>query len=359
MVRVLYGVSGEGSGHSSRAREVMSHLLARGHAVRAVSYDRGYRNLAPDFEVFETEGLHLATVDNQLSLVRTFTDNLSRLSDGVRRLRELKRECFEGFRPQVVITDFEPMTAYLANRYALPLVTLDNQHRMRYMAYPVPERSKRSAKLTETVIRLMVPRPDVSLVTTFYFGEVRNQRTFLFPPILRRQVLEAESEEGDHVLVYFTQGFEGFLEHLRALPRERFKVYGAGREGEEGNLSFHAPSREGFLEDLRSAKAVLATAGFTLITESLYLKKPYLALPMAGQYEQELNATLLEATGCGRDGHDAGADTVASFLYALPEYREALAQRERWDNGALFARLDALFADGAREARAFHRARQA
>lgn len=48
------------------------------------------------------------------------------------------------------------------------------------------------------------------------------------------------------------------------------------------------PGLAGFLQDLASAKAVMATAGFTLISESLQLGKPYLAMPMDGQYEQQL-----------------------------------------------------------------------
>ncbi len=43
------------------------------------------------------------------------------------------------------------------------------------------------------MIRAMVPQPDVSLVTTFYIGRVTNDRTFLFRPILRREVVEARA----------------------------------------------------------------------------------------------------------------------------------------------------------------------
>ena len=59
MAKIVYGVSGEGSGHSSRAREMISHLEAVGHIVKVVSYDRGYNNLKDEFDVFETEGLHI------------------------------------------------------------------------------------------------------------------------------------------------------------------------------------------------------------------------------------------------------------------------------------------------------------
>jgi UDP:flavonoid glycosyltransferase YjiC (YdhE family) len=51
MANILYGVNGEGSGHSSRAREVITHLQACGHRVHVASFDRGYRNLKVDFDV--------------------------------------------------------------------------------------------------------------------------------------------------------------------------------------------------------------------------------------------------------------------------------------------------------------------
>ena len=356
MARILYGVSGEGSGHSSRAREMMSHLQAGGHIVKCASYDRGYRNLQADFDVLEIEGLHIAAAENQVSLVETFVDNLRRLPDGVRALRRLRR-LFDEFEPDCVITDFEPMTAYLADRHDLPLITLDNQHRIRYMKYSCPRRLRKNALITETVIRAIVPRPDVSLVTTFYFGDVKNDRTLLFPPILRQEVRERTPSHGDHVLVYFTQGFESFLDRLRASSRERFHIYGMGEERVDGNLLFRPFSSAGFLDELAACKAVIATAGFTLITESLHLGKPYLALPMEGQFEQELNASMLEELGFGRDGSAVAEETLGDFLYRLPEYRDNLRGYRRSDNSDLQATLDDLLAGGCARAREYHRRR--
>lgn len=354
MARVVYGISGEGSGHSSRAREVMGHLVRQGHDVLGVSYDRGYENLADDFEMFETEGLHIASADNKVSIVRTFVENLKKLGGGARKVDEL-RAVFKQRRPDCVITDFEPMTAYLARRYDLPLVSIDNQHRMRYMRFRCPQGLQKDALLTKTVIRLMVPWPDVALITTFFFGEVTRERALLFPPILRREVLDVEPSSGEHVLAYFTKDFASFVEILRGFPRERFVVYGTGRAGTDGNLRFEGFSREGFLCDLAAARAVVATAGFTLITESLYLGKPYFALPMRGQFEQELNAHLLEDAGYGRNGRRATAETLGDFLYRLPEYRERLGAYRHEGNQAILEKLDELLVDGAAPLRAMQR----
>jgi uncharacterized protein (TIGR00661 family) len=356
MAKLIYGVSGEGSGHSSRAREMITHLQFSDHRVKVASYDRGYRNLAPDFDVLEIEGLHIASVDNKVSVVETFTDNLGRLSEGLRKLGEL-RALFREFEPDCVITDFEPMTAYLANHYDLPLITLDNQHRIRYMIYPCPSSLKADALVTETVIRAMIPRPDVSLATTFYFGEVKNDRTFLFPPILRQQVLGLSPTDGDAILVYCTQAFESVVKKLGQFPRERFVVYGFDRSAIEENLEFKPFSKEGFLADLAQCRAVIATAGFTLITESLHLGKPYLALPMGGQFEQELNAIMLAELGYGKNGREPTVEGIGEFLYRLPEYHERLARYVSQDNRQIESKLDELLDDNCALARDYHEKR--
>jgi uncharacterized protein (TIGR00661 family) len=334
-----------------------THLVARGHQVRLASYDRGYRNLKQDFDVLEIEGLCIASQDNKVSVVRTFTENIKRLPDGYRSLQRLRGEIFKGFQPDCVITDFEPMTAYLANHYDLPLVTIDNQHRMRYLEYECPPDSAIEAQVTKNIIRAMVPRPDVSLVTTFFLGEVTNDRTFLFPPILRHEVLELQPSEGDHILVYLTSGFESFLEELHAYPRETFFVYGYDRSDRHGNISYRPFSNDGFLRDLASAKAVMATAGFTLISEALFLKKSYLAMPMAGQFEQQLNGFQVQKLGYGKNVEEIHSDAIGEFLYRIPEYRQQLANYQAGDNRDIQQKLDELLEDECALARQFHDAR--
>ncbi len=354
MAKIVYGVSGEGSGHSSRSREMLTHLQGLGHAVKVVSYDRGYANLNADFDVFETEGLHIASLDNRVSKVRTFTDNLKRLPEGHKKLQSLRKDVFKKFKPDCVITDFEPMTAYLANHYDLPLITIDNQHRLRYMSYPCPARLQAERKMTKTIIRAMVPRPDVSLVTTFYYGEPKNNRTFFFPPILRQAVLSLQTTVGEHIIVYLTSGFESFLKRLKSFTRESFIVYGAEKEGTVGHLQFKPFSKTGFLADLASCKAVMATAGFTLMTESFYLRKPYLALPMRGQFEQEINGFLLAHLKYGVNLRRPTSEAVGHFLYRIPDFTESLKTYAAQDNRAIKAKLSELLDDNGALARDFH-----
>ncbi len=52
MAKIVYGVSGEGSGHSSRPREMAKHLVEKGHEVKIVSYDHILVYLSFGFDSF-------------------------------------------------------------------------------------------------------------------------------------------------------------------------------------------------------------------------------------------------------------------------------------------------------------------
>jgi uncharacterized protein (TIGR00661 family) len=357
MAKIVYGVAGEGSGHSSRSKEMITHLQQLGHVVKVVSYDRGYNNLKDDFDVFETEGLHISSTDNRVSKVKTFTENLQRLPEGHRKLQALRKEIFKTFEPDCVITDFEPMTAYLAHHYNLPLITIDNQQRLRYLSYPCPAHLQNDRRMTVNIIRAMVPRPDISLVTTFYFGKAKNKRTFLFPPILRKEVLALQPHDGEHTLVYLTGGFESFLKTLKLFHREQFRIYGYDRDDTQGHISYKPFSKDGFLQDLASCKAVMATAGFTLLTESFYLKKPYLALPMQGQFEQEINGFLMAKLNYGINLRRVNAGAIGNFLYRVPDFKAKLTGYQAQDNSRIKDKLEELLDDNCSVAWEFHRKR--
>ena len=134
-------------------------------------------------------------------------------------------------------------------------------------------------------------------------------------------------------------------------------VYGCGGAREDANLTFKPPSRNGILADLAGCKAVMATAGYTLITEALHLHKPYLALPMRGQFEQEINAVFLARLGYGCRLREAETDAIADFLDRLPEYRARLKDYPVSGNEAILEMVDRLLVDEGRLARAFHRRR--
>ena len=104
-----------------------------------------------------------------------------------------------------------------------------------------------------------------------------------------------------------------------------FIVYGARPGTKSKTLIIKPISRAGFLEDLAGARAVIATAGFSLISEALFLRKPILALPSQDQFEQLLNASQIESAGYGKAAYqDPTREDIESFLYRVPEVTRQL-----------------------------------
>jgi uncharacterized protein (TIGR00661 family) len=347
MANILYGVNGEGSGHSTRAREVITHLQRQGHAVHIVSFDRGLRNLSESFPVTEIFGLRLTYVNNRVRYKRTLATNLVKAPRAARSLRQLYR-LIEKEKIELVITDFEPLTAHAAHHMRLPLIAIDNQHAITNTQITLPRGYRRDAATVKLVTRVMTPHADTYLVLSFFPAPVKRKNTFLFPPIVRQEVLSATPSSGDYALVYVTSPSKDLAALLKQV-RHNFIAYGFGLEGPEGsrrdgNVHFKKPSMEGFLRDLAGAGCVIANAGFSLVSEALHLGKPYLAIPVQHQFEQTFNAYYVGKMGYGAFWEDLTREKIESFLFNLPAFSEKLKSYPRSGNQALLAKVDELIA---------------
>lgn len=342
MANILYGVNGEGAGHSTRAKEVLTHLVAQGHTVHVASFDRGLQNLRTNFDVTEIYGFRFAYVNNRVRYKRTIAKNLITVPQAAKSL-SLLNKLVDQWHIDLVITDFEPLTCHLGHKRHLPIISIDNQHCLTNAAVSYPRQFRRDAAAARIVTKLMTPRAHAYLVISFFTAPIRKPNTFLFPPLLRQEILNATPTEGDHVLVYVTSPAPALAKLLHSV-RCRFVAYGFGREGTEDNIVYKKPSLDGFFADLVSARAVIANSGFSLVTEALHLRKPYLAVPVSHQFEQIFNAYWLEKSGYGAWWEALNKERVDSFLYNLPGFREALDKYPRQGNRALLDKVDSLIA---------------
>jgi len=343
MANLLYGVNGEGAGHSTRSREVIRHLQARGHRVHVASFDRGLKNLQDDFDVTEIDGLRLAYVRNRVRYGRTILRNLRELPQAARSIRKLEHAARD-WDLDAVVTDFEPVTCHLGHKLGLPVIAIDNQHLLTDTDITYPREYRREATAAKLVTRSMTPGVKACLVISFFTPEIKKRkrdRTFLFPPILREEVLRSKPSWDDFVLVYVTSATPELGDILKGV-RQKFVCYGFGREGCESNLEFRKPDLGAFLADLTRCTAVIANAGFSLISEALYLGKPYLAWPVKRQFEQVFNAYYIAKMGYGAYWDELNKERVESFLFNREAYREKLLAYPRSDNSALLAKLDEL-----------------
>ena len=342
MANILYGVNGEGAGHSTRSREVILHLQREGHQVVAASFDRGVRNLSDICEVLEIHGFRFTYVNNQVRYNRTLARNLFQARKATRGITELA-SVIDDRGIELVITDFEPLTCRAGRRRKLPVISIDNQHILTHFTVATPPHYRTDATAAKLVTRLMTPYANHYLVTSFFDAPGRRRNSELVPPILRRQFQDAVPSAEGPILVYVTSPAPALIKVLASV-RAEFIAYGFGREGREGNILYKKPGFETFFEDLVHAQAIIANAGFSLVTEALQLGKPYLAVPVRNQFEQIFNAFWLDRMGYGKFWEELTKERVESFLFNIPQFREKLADCSRKSNQELFTKLDSLIA---------------
>jgi uncharacterized protein (TIGR00661 family) len=297
-------------------------------------------------------GYTIVTEDNEVRNFKTLLQNLKgALTGGWPENVRAYFDLAERFKPDVVVSDFESWSYLFAVNRGLPVVSVDNMQIINRCRHD-PELlhgHEGDFQIAKAVVKAKVPGAFHYLVTTFFYPEIRKEGTSLHPPILRSEILEAKREKGEHLLVYQTYTTNSELpEILRSLGRE-CRIYGLRRglsePVREGNLVYLPFSEQGFVDDLRTAGAVVAGGGFTLMGEAVYLRKPMLSEPVGKQFEQLLNARYLEALGYGLCAEPITAERLHDFLDQLPRFEERLATYSQDGNRSLFEKLEETIAE--------------
>lgn len=340
MARILYGVNGEGFGHSTRSIEVIDFLIGQGHQVKVATFGKGYENLRHHFDMVEISGARFVYQENEVKYLKTAVKNLLQTPESLKSLNILDN-IVNDFKPQLIISDFEPLTSAVANLKRIPLISFDNEHVLTKTKYDYPKNYKSEHQVAKLITRMMIFRAKAYLVLSFFPCRPLSRKVFILPPLIRSQVMNLKATDGDYIFVYLNNEFSGLLDILKQADA-KFVVYGFDCDKQEGNLIFKKFDQIKSSEDLAASKAVIATAGFSLISEALFLGKPYLAMPAHKQFEQFLNGYHLAKLGYGEYYEKLTPEILNNFLDNLEKYKKNLNGGIKSGNQAVFAKLQEL-----------------
>ena len=287
-MKILYGVQGTGNGHIARARAMAIAFRKQNIDVDFLFSGRETNKYfsMEDFGNYQTRsGLTFHCEQGQVKYSKTFRkNNLWRFAKEINQLDLTQYD--------LVLNDFEPVTAWAARKQKVPCIGISHQNAFRF---DVPKAG--GNWIEHSVIQHFAPTEHYIGLHWYHFDQP------ILPPIVqtcKESVKTEGQDQQDFTLVYLPfEDVEAISELLMKFISHNFVCYHPDiiEQNKIENIEFKPLSFSHFQVDLKRCSGVVANGGFELPSEALTLGKKLLLKPLDGQFEQRSNAATLEALG--------------------------------------------------------------
>lgn len=343
MVKIIYSINGEGMGHATRSMALIEELKKKHDILIIAGSSRIYSYIKNKHKnTVMYEGIRISYKDDKVDEFETLKKYFKWLTkESPHNIKKIYT-IFKKYDPDILLTDFEGTTSYIANIINIPVVCICNVHSITKMKNNIPKKYKKEEIKTKIVVNTIFPKADYHLITTFFYNPVKKGNVFLFPPILRREILELKPKSLEYIIVYQTASTNlKLVEELKKIDYN-FIVYGFDTDKKDQNLTFRKFNNDLWLKDLENCKAVITNGGYSLISEAISLHKPVLSVPIKGQFEQMLNAYHIKKLGYGEMHENITAKKINNFIKNLKKYENNLQNFRKEDNSKILSKIEEI-----------------
>lgn len=283
-MKIFYAIQATGNGHISRAMELLPYLEQHGTVDIFLSGANSSLNLdAP-----------VKYRSNGLSLFYNCSGGLDywKIMRGYQPLKlkkaiqELPVEKYD-----LVINDFDYITSASCAKKKIPSIQLGHQASFQSIHTPRPV-SKSS--VGEWILR------NYAKATRHIGLHFEKYDSFIFHPVIKKEILEAEARDKNYVTVYLPSYCEPQLEEIfHALKEFRFEIFSKDTRAPRisRNIHFLPVDKSLFNKSLIDCSGLITGGGFETPAEAIHLGKKIISIPIRGQYEQVCNAAALDKLG--------------------------------------------------------------
>ncbi|MDC0610619.1 glycosyltransferase [Vibrio sp.] len=327
-MKILYGVQGTGNGHIARARAMSSSLRHHG-----VDVDFFFSGRSPEryfsMECFgqyrAKSGLSFVSSGGKVDYVKTAIK--SRFCRFLLDIHQLDLSSYD-----LVLNDFEPISAWAAKRQKKTCISISHQNAFRYQ---VP--LKGASWLDRKIITNYAPADHHVGLHWYHFDQM------ILPPIVHHA--QHRNENKGFVLVYLPfENVDDIYELLFRFSNYQFICFHPDIKSSEmqNNVHFYPPCHDDFQRYLYACSGVIANGGFELPSEAMSLGKKLLLKPLSGQFEQQSNVATLEMLGLASTMDKLDPSVVRHWLdeqsgekVSYPDVANAITEwvlSGHWDN---------------------------
>jgi uncharacterized protein (TIGR00661 family) len=283
-MKVLYAIQGTGNGHISRAREIVPILMKYADVDVLVSGIQADVKLQFPIK-YKKHGLSF--IFGRHGGV-SYSKTISSLKP-ITLLKDIQRFPIHSY--DLVINDFEPLTAWACKLRGKPCLGLS--HQASFLSAKIPRPNKKSW-FAEAILHNYAP---VTQKIGFHFKAYDD---FIHTPVIRNEVRQLNPVEKEHFTVYLpAYGDDIMIQELGKVKDVKWEVFSKHTtfSYKRANVYIKPINNESFLKSLESSSGLLTNGGFEGPAEALFLGKKVMSIPMTNQYEQQCNALALHEVG--------------------------------------------------------------
>ncbi|WP_257293998.1 glycosyltransferase family protein [Endozoicomonas sp. YOMI1] len=348
----MFGICGIGNGHLNRQLPCLNYLRDRDHKIvlftygQALEYFQNHKEEYPGVRVCEVNNPYIAgcltglDFETSSGLPQNNCANFNRINFQAMAVANQQLGT-----PDLVISDYEQVSAQYAYSKQAPLVTSDQQSKFLTGSF-VPDLAGTSFRDEQERLSLFFPRADKRLAISFFTvqPEVQEQQrrytanVTLLPPVIRPEIIAAKEQchgTTASLLMYITAQswtslpIDQWLQIVRENVSDTVHVFLPKQcplpaDGEHLRFYHHGDTR--FVSLLAACGGVISTAGHTLLSEAMYLNKPVYAIPLKNLYEQQINAKVIGDNQFGINSGELSAERLKTFIANLAFYSDNISK---------------------------------
>lgn len=314
-MKFLFIVQGEGRGHMTQAIAFSRLLQRQGHELLGVLVGKSKRRTIPDFfireiqapvSLLESPNFEADGAEKKILLGKTIRKNLIKAPVFWKSLQQID-QTVKSLNPDIILNFYDLLGGLYSFLFRPKAAYWVIGHQ--YLSAH-PEFAFASGRHLERVLfRLNTQITALGaeeVLALSFLPKSPSKKLKVMPPLLRPEIKALSTKTADFYLAYMVN--PGYGEEVKTFaekhPLLRIKAYWDKKDAADvehplPNLSFHRVNDRSFLEDMAACKGLVCTAGFESVCEAMYLRKPVMMIPVAGQYEQACNALDAVASGAG------------------------------------------------------------
>lgn len=338
--KVLFGICGIGGGHLHRQIPIIDTYIQRGYQIAIFTYGPAIEILKkkyPQIPIIPVYNPFLkgnnAGLDFEGSIALAEQDSSQGIITNLKALDAASKVLGK---PDLVISDYEQISAQYAYAQQVLFITLDQQSK--FLTQVFPKTIDQFTYIDEIRrLNMFFPKAKKRIAISFFSAQHDHPEVKILPPTLRNNIVKSKGKplsSTPSILVYITKNQMNphmIRQWLKVLSNSFPHEYQAHiflpnqyeLPSSSKHLQFYHHGDPAFDSCLIHAHGIISTAGHTLLSEAMYLEKPVYAVPLP-IYEQQLNGHIINQNHFGLARSNLNEKDLLEFLQNLSHYKNSI-----------------------------------